>query len=387
MRPDLRRRPAPWLQGWQPCSVLGVALLLALAIALPARAQEPAQVLNPGETCVVCHATPGLGMQYPGGEIVSVTVDPATWQQSVHGKTLQCTACHTDLASYPHVGNESIHPAPRDLAYLTRTYTQCGECHAQEYQEYLGSSHGQALAAGKTDSAICSDCHGDHNIAPANTVENGLDLQAAVTRCGSCHEEQFEQYKASVHGKALLEEGDPNMPACVDCHGVHNMSTPTVPGFRRKSPSMCASCHADKQLMQQYGLSTEILNAYVADFHGTTSQLFAANSGDAPEQAVCYDCHGVHDIRSMADADNPAVTGSVVAMCQKCHENASKNFPTAWLGHRAPTAQRFRLVFWIQRIYAIIIAAMVAGFVGHILLDVLRVVIDKVRQGGGRRMA
>ena len=337
MRTKLRRRLAARFWLWLVWVALAIGLLFLTGTG-QANASQPVQSINPGNDCVICHATPGLGMQFPSGEIVSVTVDPLQWQQSVHGTTLQCTACHTDLQTYPHFGNEVIHPSPRDITYLTRTYTQCGECHIQEYQQYLGSSHAQALSAGKTDSAICSDCHGEHNIMAANTKENGLDLQAAVIRCGGCHQEQFEQYQSSVHGKALLENGDPNVPACIDCHGVHNMGVPTVAGFRRKSPSMCASCHADEQLMKQYGKSTEILNTYVADFHGTTSRLYAADSGKAPEQAVCYDCHGVHDIRSMADADNPAVTGSVVEMCQKCHTDATTNFPAAWLGH--PRAHR-----------------------------------------------
>ncbi len=55
--------------------------------------------------------------------------------------------------------------------------------------------------------------------------------------------------------------------------------------------------------MNKYGISTEVLDTYVADFHGTTQVLFEQ---ETPEQQfnkpVCYDCHGVHDI---ARTDDP----------------------------------------------------------------------------------
>ncbi len=49
--------------------------------------------------------------------------------------------------------------------------------------------------------------------------------------------------------------------------------------------------------MDKYGISTQVLNTYVADFHGTTVTLFEKQSPDAQtNKPVCYDCHGVHDI-------------------------------------------------------------------------------------------
>ena len=51
--------------------------------------------------------------------------------------------------------------------------------------------------------------------------------------------------------------------------------------------------------MQKYGISTEVFNTYVADFHGTTVTLFERQHPDQPtNKAVCTDCHGVHDIQA-----------------------------------------------------------------------------------------
>ena len=36
------------------------------------------------------------------------------------------------------------------------------------------------------------------------------------------------------------------------------------------SPELCASCHADEELMAPYDISTDVFETYVDDFHGTT---------------------------------------------------------------------------------------------------------------------
>ena len=68
------------------------------------------------------------------------------------------------------------------------------------------------------------------------------------------------------------------MPTCIDCHGVHNIEDPRTAAFRLQSPEMCAKCHADRALMAKYGISTDVFNTYVADFHGTTVAIFEKES-------------------------------------------------------------------------------------------------------------
>ncbi len=51
-------------------------------------------------------------------------------------------------------------------------------------------------------------------------------------------------------------------------------------------------------MMQKYGLSTNVMQTYLADFHGMTASL--QKNGAEPDGgrvvALCIDCHGVHDI-------------------------------------------------------------------------------------------
>lgn len=345
------------------------------------RADAPSGEALDSYMCPVCHATPNLKMQLASGEFLSVTVEPQTYKQSVHGNVLQCTACHAEITGYPHPARALARPSVRDVPFLMRAYTACGTCHRPEYDQYLGSAHAQALGAGKPDAAICSDCHGAHDMTQANPAQVGLALVPAVYSCAKCHQQEFEDYRVSVHGKDLLGKGDPNVPACVDCHNPHSMTqAKNNPDFRRQSLAICVSCHADAQLMTKYGLSTRILSTYVADFHGATAQLYPSRLGQAPEQAMCYDCHSNHNIKSTVSADG-LLQANLLAACQKCHADASVNFPAAWVGHHDPTPDNLPLVFWIRGIYNVLITGTILVLVGHIALDIRRVFLNTLRGG------
>ncbi len=362
--------------GWVICLVALLAFSPGVADARSAGAEID-------RLCSVCHATPGLQMQLADGTMQSVYVDPQTYAGSVHGSALQCTACHAEVQAYPHATGDLAQNRSRNAPELVRKYTACGECHPEQLAEFLGSIHAGELATGNQDSAICSDCHGSHDIQPADPSQVGLPLGPGVHACGACHEDQYAQYQASAHGRALLEKSDTNVPACIDCHGTHGMGKATTAVFRAGSPYLCASCHADEELMAQYGLSPDVMRTYVADFHGTTAQLYPhpGAEGPAPEAAVCYDCHGAHDIQYASDPNSAVSRANLVQVCQECHEDASDNFPAAWVGHYAPTPKRNAPVFWTAQFFLVLTVGVITGMIGHISLDVLRAIINKLKGG------
>lgn len=364
------------LARWLPAIIL---LLSLFSVTRPAEAAPREQGEGTTRRCLVCHANPDLRMELPSGELLSAYINPNVFDESVHGDRLQCTACHRDIERFPHPERGIVRARDIPLRY----YTSCEECHAEQYDQFLDSSHARALAAGKEEAAVCTDCHGAHNIQPASPEEVGLALGPAVFSCSECHQEIFAKYRDSVHGQVLLENEDPNVPACVDCHGVHRLSDPTVPGFRRRSPYLCASCHADEHLMEEYGLSTHILETYVADFHGTTAQLFPSEEGRAPNTAVCYDCHGVHDIGRTDNPNSPVMRQNLVEVCRQCHPDATANYPAAWLGHYEPRPDRAAPVYWTEIFFTVLTVVVMAGLIGHIAVDQTRTFVDKVR-GGSR---
>ena len=122
--------------------------------------------------------------------------------------------------------------------------------------------------------------------------------------------------------------------------------------------------------MEKYGLSTNIFDSYLNDFHGRTVNLFRRkNTGIASDKAVCFDCHGIHNIRSPKDPLSTVYPENLQHTCQQCHDDATIRFPSAWLGHYLPTMEATPVLYVVNTIYRILIPLTIGGFVVYIGLD------------------
>ncbi len=346
----------------KPALLLGVAIPF-LAAAGSAAAQE----------CLDCHSQPGSSVTFANGDTRDVTIDAKVWEASVHGSMgLACGDCHGDITSYPHpdLGERSS----RDLTL--RLYTTCRQCHEDQFKKTLDSVHQAALAAGNKKAAVCADCHDPHTQKKITDDDDKLLPAARIgipRTCARCHDSIYEQYRQSVHGTALVT-GNPDVPTCIDCHGVHNIQDPRTARFRLESPRICADCHTDRKRMAKYKISTQVLRTYVADFHGSTVTLFERRHPDqVTNKPVCYDCHGIHDI---ARPDDPKrgllVKANLLRTCRKCHPDATTNFPDAWLSHYVPTRERNPLVYWAQVTYDVLIPSVIGGMLFFVGTDFYR---------------
>ncbi|UCC88531.1 MAG: cytochrome c3 family protein [Anaerolineales bacterium] len=350
----------------------GIVLLLVLVGAGTALADKPAQETGDNSACLACHSDPSLKYELPSGELLSLTVDQAVFGDSVHGQQeFACIACHTEISGYPHPAIT----ASDQRDYQIERYTLCRRCHPQQYELTLDSMHARVLASGNRQGALCTDCHGSHDIGSPHEPRQKISIT-----CSKCHSEIFEQYKESVHGAALLEESNPDVPTCIDCHGVHNIQDPRTASFRAESPTLCAGCHADEYLMAQYGISPHVFDTYVADFHGTTLQLFEPDPDTPPRQAVCFDCHGVHDIKWTDDPESGiAIKENLLPVCRQCHPDAAANFPDAWMHHYEPSPEKTWQVYYTEIFFTILTTSVVTALIGHMVLDFARLVVKKLR--------
>ncbi len=357
-----------------------IVFLIAIAVAPAARASgpgdapQPAQVEN--QVCLACHQNPDLTLKLQSGETISLYQDPAAFNDSVHGKQGQrCTACHTNISGYPHP--PMLAKDSRDFSL--QMYTICRQCHDKEYQSSLDSMHAKELAAGNRNAPICTDCHTAHRVADPNVPRSRIPQT-----CRKCHSTIYDQYAGSVHGAALLDESNPDVPTCIDCHGVHNIGDPTTTQFRLKSPALCSKCHTDKAKMQKYNISTNVLNTYVADFHGTTVELFAKQSPDAPtNKAVCFDCHGVHDIRKPTDPQATIFKDNLLKTCQQCHPNATPNFPSSWLSHYDASPEKYPAIYYVNLFYWFLVPVVIGGMLAFVALDFVRRVLNRFQKPNG----
>jgi len=310
--------------------------------------------------CRGCHATQGLSVKLPSGEILPLAVDLKALDTSVH-QAVPCTGCHTNIQTYPH---PEITAHDR-RGFQVERYPQCRTCHPEQYKDALDSNHARVLAAGNRDGATCIDCHGSHSM-----TKPAQPRQRISTNCGQCHQVLYQEYLMSAHGKALLEKGNPDAPVCTDCHGAHRQEDPTTAAFRLKSPKLCNKCHGNAAMMSKYNLSPDVFNTYVADFHGLTVTLFEKEHPDQEvNKAVCTDCHGVHKILKVSEAGSAVVKENLLKTCRRCHPDADANFPDSWVGHFAPSRDRFPLVYYVNLFYWILIPVTIGGMVLFVLID------------------
>ena len=351
------------------------ALAAAIAVGLllgvwwgggAASAQEEAQddLRFDNEYCLGCHAQPGMQTTLPGGEVLDLSFDIEAFETSVHGSfDIPCVLCHTDITPFPH---EPITSADT-RAFAIERADSCLGCHLDEYTEAADNVHTAALERGVKEAAVCTDCHGSHDTAKPVAHSPEVPLT-----CSQCHSEIYQLYEQSVHGEALNAENR-DVPTCTDCHGVHTVEGPTESPFHLFSPQICADCHNDEDLMEPYGLSTNVLDSYVADFHGSTVILFEKLAPDQEtNKPVCIDCHGVHAIKKTDDPDGPVFQANLLQTCQRCHPDATENFSAAWLSHYSPEPDKAGLVWLAGWFYRIIIPLIIGGMLLYVIVGWVR---------------
>jgi nitrate/TMAO reductase-like tetraheme cytochrome c subunit len=338
--------------------------------------------------CLACHQNPQFSVNMPNGDAYSLFVDGQAFDHSVHGESsITCVQCHVGFE--PGMGHGFTAASKREATL--RLNETCARCHADQSDQEKDSAHAAARARGQMEAAICTDCHTAHEVRRIRDAQTGAvlpEVRAWIPKtCQKCHNAIYEKYRNSVHGAALTDESNPDVPTCIDCHGVHIIDDPRTATFRLMSPQICAKCHTDNNIMSKYGISTQVLNTYVADFHGTTVTIFEKVSPDsATNKPVCYDCHGIHDISRVDDPQKGLqVRENLLARCQQCHPNANTNFPESWMSHYIPSPEKYPIVYYVNLFYAFLIPGVLGPMGLLVIMDFTRMLINKFRPPSGHK--
>jgi nitrate/TMAO reductase-like tetraheme cytochrome c subunit len=377
------RKHRIWIMAFIFAGVLvGTVMGLTQPVTAAQDPNSPASSGNDDSGCLGCHSKPGFIKTLPNGEIMLLTIDAEHFSETVHSNVgLSCTDCHMDVSGFPHANftAQSLREASMTL------YTICQKCHTEQYTQTLDSIHQKQLAGGNQNAAICTDCHNPHTQKPMTDPATGLLLPEARLQipqtCARCHGAIYSAYKTSVHGAALTDFENLDVPTCISCHGVHNIQDPRTEAFRINSPLLCSDCHTNPAIMDKYNISTDVLSTYVADFHGTTITLFEEiNSGMPSNKPVCYNCHGVHDIKRTDDPDyGIAMKDNLLKRCQVCHPDANANLPSAWMSHYIPSATKYPLVYYINQFYKFFIPTVLGGMAIFVLSDFIHRMFVRIK--------
>lgn len=344
--------------------------LIFLAIWSP---PVPAHAESTEEYCLSCHGDQDLTVTMESGEELSLHISPEMLGDSIHAaKGISCNACHPAIQTYPHP--ELEYKSKRELSRAY--YLACQSCHSVNYDKTMDSMHAQVAEAGNLAAPICTDCHGAHNIKSPNQPRSLVS-----STCGKCHTEIYDQYAGSIHGGALIQEDNPDVPVCTDCHGVHNIQDPRLENFLIASPELCAHCHADQELMAKYGLNADVYNLYKLSWHGVDVSVYKARWPTIwHESALCIDCHGVHDILNTnhpASAVNP---DNLLVTCQKCHPDAGSNWTGAWTGHNEISRERTPFVYYTNLFYTSFTPVVLWISAIYVLLQIIRASVERGRR-------
>lgn len=238
--------------------------------------------------------------------VVSLSHATEVLEESVHAG-LGCQVCHKE-------GEEG---GPVD----------CTKCHEIQARAYSHGIHAGAAGADEP-AASCADCHGNHDILPADDKNSALSRFNLASTCGQCHPSQQGEYLLGIHGE--IETADPGSgPNCMDCHGSHDILSVTGKAFKFGAASRCGSCHPDA------------FDSYKESLHGQVVTL-RESAG-----AGCADCHSAHRILPSADPHSTISSENRLKTCQICHEKADVYFASFWPHASVHDRENYPILYYL----------------------------------------
>jgi predicted CXXCH cytochrome family protein len=302
-------------------------------------------------SCLLCHSERG-DLWTPANTRAeeSDLMDDIHWQ-----KGLRCHDCH---GGSPTLGQFQAHredPTFRSVRSRADIPAFCGHCHSSietmrrfapsartdQESEYWTSGHGRRLRASlaeengfpDADVATCINCHGGHGIRAVKDVHSPVYPTRVAETCAVCHADvqrmagrtynerplghsQYEEWRRSVHGNALLERGDLSAPACNDCHGNHGAMPPGVDSVA----NACGTCHGK-----------------IANLFAETKMKHAFQEVGLPGCATCHQSHGI------VSPQDEMLGMESSAVCLQCHNPEQPQYGATLAGGETARALRARL--------------------------------------------
>ncbi len=312
---------------------------LSHLLALKLRPQKLELLLQ--DHCLLCHTDPEvqtaatLFTLTPGSNASPAHLNLKDLVEDTHFRRgLSCAGCHGGDPT-ADFGHDFVKQWPESGRRESRAWILdfCARCHSDptfmnrfnpslptdQLAKFRESPHGRTLLEQKDNRApTCISCHGVHGIRDAKNPDSKVYARNVPATCGACHANpktmagfklpdgsplptsQYEQYRSSVHGLALLQRGDLGAPACNDCHGNHAAMPVGVSSVSQS----CSLCHANNASL----------------FDGSKHKV-AFEQHNWPQ---CAQCHGKHAIAKTHDSMLGTGEKSV---CVQCHGEYAKDNP------------------------------------------------------------
>ena len=206
--------------------------------------------------CVQCHVKLGETAirEKAAGErrrfrLVAESIE--SYRSSYHARPNQDDATRANASCNDCHNVHSFNVPPRGSPARTDWHLGipdlCGKCHTDQLKTWGKSAHGREMKQQhNAKSADCADCHTAHQVVNSSSNEFKLAVTAG---CGSCHEDAYESYRATYHGK-VATLGFTYTAKCFNCHGSHDIEPSKNPKSMMHTDSRletCQECHSGKQ--------------------------------------------------------------------------------------------------------------------------------------------
>jgi len=370
------------------------------------------------EECMDCHSDEEMTKTIDDSIEISLYVDLEKYNSSIH-KDMECIDCHSTIEDVEHEeslakvdcgmchdtaleeysgsihngSHEGEYPEmascvnchgyhyvlssdnPESLTYVTNIESTCANCHSDPdviktiglrgegpAVAYHNSIHEKILREEPEKGApTCVSCHGSHAIYFMSDPRSSFNKLNRAETCGNCHHTEKEEYKQSIHWRAL-QRGHFESPTCNDCHGEHGIQSPqeedAATNRLNLSSQVCANCHASQAMMKRFGLDHEQFLTYMKTYHG-----LALLKG-SPDAANCTSCHEIHAIREHTSEESSVHPSNLTTTCGKCHDDVSADFIKIAV-HPKDMKSRNPVAYYAEIIYITLIIVVVGGMLIH----------------------
>jgi cytochrome b subunit of formate dehydrogenase len=222
-------------------------------------------------------------------------------QKSVHNEVISCQDCHTEIKDESHIEKKNYKKV------------KCETCH-EEYAYLVKRDIHHRLRGRVKNPPDCKKCHGTHEIQTP-PKENKLKVKEY---CSKCHTSMV--LANPYHTKVV--EGN----KCLSCHKQNGFSKLTQSVHKNLE---CADCHnyisnnlgnhpqnvSATQKADCYLCHSSIAREHRESIHGISL------SEGIDEAAMCWNCHGSHEIKKVKDPASSVYPKNLATTCGACHDN------------------------------------------------------------------
>lgn len=253
----------------------------------------------------------------------------SAYKKSIHAERgIDCTYCHGGDSTNLTLSAMSKSSGFKGKIKRPTIPALCANCHSNsrmmlqygnffdQFNIYKWSQHGILLQKGEDRVAVCTDCHGVHEIRRVTDPASTAYWKNIPLTCAKCHSDkdymkdfkipvdQYEKYKESVHGVQRLEKGDMHSPGCPDCHGSHGAAPPGV----KEVHNVCGRCHVLQRRYFEMSPHSRVLIS--------------------KKMKECITCHGTHDIKPVSTELFVKKTENGKS-CIQCHSDDTEGYKVA----------------------------------------------------------